>query len=88
MADSPKSKRRNDALLKMVGENIRHYRTKKGLSLRQLSIFTEIEYSQIHRYEAGTVDTNITMLSILAEHLDIEVYQLLVVNKKELNKSH
>lgn len=79
MADSPKSKRRNDALIKSVGENIRRYRTKKGLSLRQLSILTDIEYSQIHKYEAGTVDTNITMLSILAEHLDIETFQLLIV---------
>jgi len=82
MADSPKSKRRNDALLKSVGENIKHYRALKGLSLRQLSILTEIEYAQIYRYEAGTVDTNITMLSILAEHLDIETFQLLVVKKK------
>lgn len=83
MADSPKTKRRNDALLKSVGENIRHYRKLKGLSLRKLSILTDIEYSQIYKYEAGTVDTNITMLSILALHLDIETFELLVVKKKQ-----
>ncbi|MBB5634567.1 transcriptional regulator with XRE-family HTH domain [Pedobacter cryoconitis] len=68
--------RRNDELIKIVGNNIRRYRKLKGLTIAELSFFTQISEKQIGDYENGKVDTNITMLSILAKHLDKTVAAL------------
>jgi len=76
MGKSKNILRRNDELIKLVGENMRRYRKLKGLTIAQLSYITEISIKQIGDYENGKVDTNITMLGILAKHLDKKVADL------------
>lgn len=70
--------RRDDHMIKIVGQNIRKYRKLKGLTIMQLSYKCEISTKQIGDYERGKVDTNITMLSILAKHLEIKPFLLLM----------
>jgi len=63
-------------MITIVGENIRKYRKLKGLSQEKLAHLCDIETRMISQYENGKVDTNITMLCLIAEHLGIKPGQL------------
>jgi transcriptional regulator with XRE-family HTH domain len=70
------AKRPSSAYLKRLGENIRRLRTKKGLSLRELSASCTIDHSDISKIENGAV--NITFLTL------IELAKALEVNPGEI----
>ena len=68
---SPKQYR-NDAQLKLIGENIRKYRLLKGFTQAELAFECgEKEWSQISRMERGLVNFTISYLLLVAEVLEI-----------------
>jgi len=71
MADPRKKKRRNTEGIKNVGKKIRYYRELKGISRKTLGELTGLEEKGIYNYEYGKVDTNITTILLLAEHLEV-----------------
>lgn len=71
MADTRKKKKRNTEGVEGVGKKIRYYRELKGLSRKRLGELTGLEEKGIYNYEYGKVDTNITTLLLLAEHLEV-----------------
>jgi len=78
MEDSAKRYRRDDALIKLVGQNIRKYRKLKGLTIATFATTIEMDSKQLSNYELGKVDTNITMIGLIARNLDIEPHVLFI----------
>ncbi|MCX2483363.1 helix-turn-helix domain-containing protein [Pedobacter sp. MR2016-24] len=78
MEDSGKRYRRDEALIKLVGHNIRKYRKLKGFTIAAFATMIEMDAKQLSNYELGKVDTNITMIGLIARHLDIEPYILFI----------
>ena len=76
MGNTESRYRRNDELIKIVGENIRKYRKLKELTIAELSYVSGVATNQIGSYERGEVDTNITMLSLIAKHIGVKTAQL------------
>lgn len=70
--------RKNEEAIKNVGLNIRKYRKLKKLTIVKLAYATNIQPKAIHNYEHGLVDTNITILTLIADAVGIEAYQLLM----------
>ncbi len=63
--------------LKSVGENIKHYRKQRGLSLDVLGLDIGLDKSNMHKIEAGK---NITLLTLLklAVVLKVKPEQLVI----------
>jgi len=61
--------------LKSVGENIKHYRKQRGLSLDVLGLDIGLDKSNMHKIEAGKNITLITLLK-LAVVLKVKPEQL------------
>ncbi|MEZ5035413.1 MAG: helix-turn-helix transcriptional regulator [Chitinophagaceae bacterium] len=69
---------RNDKFLKKIGDNIRHYRTEKGMTQMELAFACgDIDYSQINRIELGKVNFTISYLSLIATVLEISPEDIL-----------
>jgi transcriptional regulator with XRE-family HTH domain len=68
---------RDDDLLKEIGEKLRVIRKSKGFTQEGLANDMDIDYSQINRMELGKVNFTISMLSKIANHLDIPLEELL-----------
>ena len=64
--------------VKNPGRNIRKFHKLKGLTISHLAYSCEIEAKQLYNYEYGKVDTNITILTLIAEHQGVEAYHLLM----------
>lgn len=79
MKEKGKSKQfRNDAQLKLIGENIRKHRRNKGISQAELAYeCDEKEWSQISRMERGLVNFTVSYLLKVAEVLGISPKDLL-----------
>jgi len=58
----PAYKKPEKEFLKAVGDNIRHHRQKKGVTLEQLGEDIGLDKSNLHRIEQGQ---NITLLTLL-----------------------
>ncbi len=67
----------NHQILKTFGVNLRHFRTEKGLSQRDLYAICNIDNAEISRMENGEVNVTLNTLAQLAEALDIPAYMLL-----------
>ena len=69
---------RNDKQLKLIGDNIRKYRLKKGLTQNDLAFSCgDKDWSQISRMERGLVNFSISYLLLVAEILEIPPKELL-----------
>ena len=69
---------RNDAELKLIGENIRKYRRAKGYTQSELAFECgEKDWSQISRMERGLVNFSISYLLLVAKILEIPAKELL-----------
>lgn len=69
---------RDDAQLKVIGENIRKYRTAKGLTQTDLAFACgDKDLSQISRMERGLVNFTVSYLLLVAEMLDVDAKKLL-----------
>lgn len=74
--------KKNDEALKNVGLNIQKYRLLKGWSREQLYFRSEIQPKSLYQYEHGLVNINVTTVTLIAEALGIEAYQLLMKYQK------
>jgi transcriptional regulator with XRE-family HTH domain len=62
--------------LKLIREG-KKVRTGKRISLRELEVLSEIDYSQIHRIEKGQTSPGLLTLIALAEALEISLVDLI-----------
>lgn len=70
-----------EAVLNCIGENVRRLRTKKKLSLRELSYLCNIDNSKISKIEAGRFNITVATLLELANALDVTPAELLKTQK-------
>lgn len=68
----------------MLGENIRKYRKRKKLSLRDLGEILELSHTAIDKYEKNQVIPNSTVLIKLANVFDIKVADLFKNSQEEV----
>ena len=65
-----------DIYLKKFGNNLRHIRQEKGLTMEALANEAEIEYRQLGRIERGEINTTIISLLRIAEILKVDMKML------------
>lgn len=70
---NPKDQKAIDKL----GHNVRKFRNLKGLTMMQLAIRCNVEYTTISKIERGLVNTSISMIAIIAAALEIHASRLL-----------
>jgi transcriptional regulator with XRE-family HTH domain len=68
-------------------KNLKALREKKGISLRELSLRANLEYSQVQRIEKGKVNLSLTTMIALAEGLDVHPKKLLDFDFEENSTS-
>ena len=66
------------ALVKKVGERIRHLRELKGMSQQELAYEADIPKTQVGRVERAENNTSLVTLGRIAQALDIPLSQLFV----------
>lgn len=72
--------RRDEHVIKLIGRNIRKHREEKGLSIQELADMIDLDknlYGQISKMERGIVNSTISMVSIVANALNIHISDLL-----------
>jgi transcriptional regulator with XRE-family HTH domain len=62
---------RNDDLIKKIGSRIREVRLKNGISQQELANLCDLELSQINRIELGKINTSVSHLFLIAQHLTV-----------------
>lgn len=60
-----------------LGESIRYYREKRGMSLRELADASGVAKSSVARYEADAVDMPLSRVNDVAKALGVEPWDLL-----------
>lgn len=73
-------------LAKAIGEQIRHYRTLKGLTQEQLAEVLDSQGTYIGRVERGEQNLQLQTLEKIAEALHISVYALFRDPLESLNQ--
>ena len=61
----------------IIGENVRYYRKKAGLTQLKFSVITHISKDYISEIERGKTLPSLKRLEIIANALNIEPYKLL-----------
>lgn len=69
-------KNTNTEFVILFGENLRKIRKSKKMSMEKLAHQSSMEYSQISRIEKGQINTSISTAKILADALEVNVYEL------------
>jgi transcriptional regulator with XRE-family HTH domain len=67
----------SDEILVRIGSNVRRIRTKKGLSLRELSYLCNIDNSKIAKIEQGRINITVKTLMELCSGLEVGPSELL-----------
>jgi transcriptional regulator with XRE-family HTH domain len=62
---------------KKFAENLTSLREKKGISIRELALRSNLEYSQVQRIEKGKVNLSLTTIMAIADGLDVHPRNLL-----------
>jgi transcriptional regulator with XRE-family HTH domain len=65
---------------------LREWRTKRGLSLRQLANLAGVSFVTLYRIEAGKTSPTVAMLETLAEPLDINIRDFFPVEQPARRK--
>ena len=65
------------ASLDVLGQRIRHFRTARGYTLDELGERVGVTASQLSLVENGKREAKVSLLNSLAEHLDVELTELL-----------
>lgn len=73
MAKTGYQRKRNQEAINTVGHNIRKYRNAAGMTIVQLSHLMDIEPKQLSRMELGETDSTITMITLAAEKLQVNI---------------
>jgi transcriptional regulator with XRE-family HTH domain len=63
----------NQEFCKALGNQVRKVRQREGISMRQLALNADMEYSQLSKIERGVINTTVSTLQSLAEAMDIPV---------------
>jgi transcriptional regulator with XRE-family HTH domain len=63
--------------MKVLADNVRHYRVQKKISQETLANIAEIERSQVSRLERGVLNTSVSVIFAIAKALDVKPSQLL-----------
>lgn len=71
---------RKKAVMKAFGLHLKQIREKKGISLRVLEQFSDVDHSQIHRIEKGDSAPSVVTLVALAEALGTNLKELVDFN--------
>jgi len=66
-----------EKIKKKFAENLTSLRVNKGISIRELALRSNLEYSQIQRIEKGKVNLSLSTIIALADGLDIHPKKLL-----------
>ena len=66
-----------EKIKKKFSENLTRLRESKGISIRELALRANLEYSQVQRIEKGKVNLSLTTITCLADGLDIHPKKLL-----------
>jgi len=66
-----------EKILQKFAKHLTTLREQKGLSIRELAVRSDLEYSQVQRIEKGKVNIAFTTLCALAEGLDVAPSELL-----------
>lgn len=67
---------------RVVGQNLKRYREKAGLSQEQLGFEAGLHRTYVSGVERGVRNPTVVVLEKLAEPLSLEVWQLLQPTKK------
>ena len=68
--------KRNNKYLIAFGKHLRQLRKQKGVSMEELALQADVEYTQIANIERGKINTTISTVLAVAEALDVEVSEL------------
>lgn len=60
----------------ILAENVKKFRLKKGLTREELSLLLGVDNSYISKLERKSINITIDKMSILANALGVEVYEL------------
>jgi len=70
------SSTRDESILLAFGSNLQKVREEKNISLRELEILSEVDFSEIHRIEKGKRNPSLTVMLALAKGLGISIEEL------------
>jgi len=71
MEDTNHKLRRDDDLIKRIGENVRKFRKKKRLTIVQLHYQSGIGTTSLHNIEHGLINSSVSTIKVLCEILDV-----------------
>lgn len=77
MAKKGYTKRRDQLILELIGDNIRFYREQRKLTGLAFAHMCECEPKLIYNYENAKVEFSVSMLSVIATQLGMELHELL-----------
>lgn len=75
---------RDTEVIEKLGNRIREFRLKAGLSQQTLADLCELEISQINRIELGKINTSISQVFLIAEKLKVEPIELIQFKKAKM----
>lgn len=76
MLPENKLKQLNEAVPKLVGEQIRKFRRSKKLTQTELATLVGKDRQYLYKIEKGLVKPNIVTIAILAVALEVELFEL------------
>jgi len=78
MAKTGYKKKRDQAMLDVVGKNIRYYRQQKEIKQVKFANMCNIEPKMLYSYEYGKVEIGVSMVALIAKQLGLEPNVLLI----------
>ena len=68
---------RDKELLIKFGDRLKTIRNEHNMTLEQLAFASDIEISQVHRVEKGSINPTLSTLSALAKGLEMTIAELI-----------
>ena len=68
---------RDKELLIKFGDRLKTIRNERNMTLEQLAFAVDIEISQVHRIEKGSINPTLSTLSALAKGLEMSIADLI-----------
>jgi DNA-binding XRE family transcriptional regulator len=68
---------RDKELLIKFGDRLKTIRNERNMTLEQLAFASDIEISQVHRVEKGSINPTLSTLSALSKGLDMTIAELI-----------
>ena len=60
-----------------IGENVRHYRTKKGLTQEELADYLGVSFQAVSKWERNLAYPDVETIPIIANFFDISIDELM-----------